>query len=167
MEATHEEPEVSYGIKLGYVSLRVRLEDATFVHNLIKEVELDGRCIAPHDMHVTMMYDKSNPIPSLAVKAFGKPEVEYLATISGVGMLGEEGSKYRAVVLHLESTELQNRFDELSIFMSHSFDDFMAHTSVVYGATEQDYEKVDNLLTSLVGTSIVLYGESFATVKEN
>lgn len=162
-----EEPSFSYGVKLGYVSLKVRLQDGTFIHNMIKEIPIQGRFIVPHEMHMTLMYDQSNPIPAHAIKSFSKPEVEYLATVTGVGVLGKEGSEYRAVVLHLDSDAIQERFDELSIFMTHSFPDFKAHVSLVYGASDEDAAVLTPVLTSLVGTSIVLYGESFATLKED
>jgi hypothetical protein len=161
------EPQCSYGIKLGYVSLKVRLEDATFIRDLVKDVPISGRLLSPHELHMTLMYDNTNPIPQSAVSMFSQPDVEHLATVVGAGLLGDEGSEHRAVVLFLESETIQERFDELSIFMTHSFGDLLLHVSVSYGATEEDASSLVPLLTSLVGTSIVLYGESFATLKED
>lgn len=152
-------------ISVGYVSLKVSLKDSKFLHDLLESLPIEGRLIAAHDMHLTLMYDQENPIPATAISKINRPDEIYRATIKDVGMLGDEDSKYRAVVLHLESPQIDQRFDELSIFMNHSFDSLMKHVSVIYGAVDGDLVTVKSMLTDLVGSSILLYGESFATIK--
>lgn len=154
-------------IRVGYVSLKVALHDGTALYKEILNESYDGKQLSPHELHMTLMYDSTNPIPTRAIPAVSKASEEYEATIMGIDLLGEIGSKYRAVVVLLESPGIRQRFDELSVLMTHSFEEFKPHVSLIYGASEDDLEKVRKLLTHWIGTRIVLYGESFSTVKED
>lgn len=154
-------------VRVGYVSLKLALNDGKYFSELLSDTVLSGRIIAAHDMHLTLMYDQSNPIPANAISKVSMPDTIHDAVVTGVGVLGEDGSKYRAIVLHLESPSIDQRFDELSIFMTHSFDSLKKHVSLVYGATDEDFETVIGLLTETIGKHILLYGESFATIKED
>ena len=148
-------------IKIGYFSLKLRIKDAVFLNSVVKSFELDGRAVGAYDMHMTLMFDSSNPLPTSAASVLSDNESTYTATISGVDLFGGD-----SIVLILEAPEVVSRHKELSIFMRHSFEEFTPHVSVVYDATESDFYKVKDFLTGLIGTSIVLYGESFATIKE-
>lgn len=148
-------------VKIGYFSLKVNLKDAQMVNELVSAVGIKGDVIRPYEMHVTLMFDKTNPIDTRTASFINRNQAIYDAVITGFDFLGGD-----SVVLLLSSPEVENRHKELKIFMTHSFEDFLPHTSVAYNADEEDFEKLKSVLTGLVGTSIVLYGESFATIKE-
>lgn len=153
-------------IRVGYVSLKVALEDATAISNTIAAIETTGKKIKPHEMHMTLMYDSANPVSTRSVPMIGRTGEVYEGIISGVSILGDEDSEYRAVVLKIDSPMIELRHRELSIFMKHNFEDFVPHVSVIYGADAADLEKLTPILTDLVGKDILLYGEAFSTVKE-
>tara|TARA_Y100000593_G_scaffold94842_1_gene196526 strand:- start:2177 stop:2650 length:474 start_codon:yes stop_codon:yes gene_type:complete len=154
-------------IKLGYVSLRVELNFARNVYKTIKNLALDGMPIKAHDMHMTLMYDKENPIPIENAKAFGQPQRVHDGVVKEISMLGIDDTGRGAVVLIIESESIAERHEELSFFMKHSFDPFVPHISVAYDATEDDFERIKQAISVLViGKSVVLYGESFAELKK-
>lgn len=153
-------------IKLGYVSLRVGLDTGRAVYGQIKDLMLDATLIKPHDMHMTLMYDKENPIPIENAKVFGKPQLVHIGKITGIEMLGVDDEGKGAVVLTIDSPSVQARHDELSFFMKHSFDPFLAHVSVAYGASPEALEAIKTALYPMIGKELKLYGESFAELKK-
>lgn len=158
-------------IKVGYVSLKVQRESISGILDAISNLPLEGNQIKPMDLHMTLMYDKSNPVPLSNVKWFGKPHVEHEGDITGISMLGDEGSQYRAVVLDVSSDTIRKRFDELSMVMTHNFEDHIQHVSLVYGATERDYDLILAALSDILppngNPTIRLYGENFSEVKKS
>lgn len=155
-------------IGVGYASLKV---SQTSLLDLFQEIksktdELDGTLIKRHDLHMTLMYDRTNPIPAKNIPYFSKSGEVYKGTVVDSILLGEEGSEHRAVVLLIDSYEIVERHDELRATMKHSFDEFVPHISVIYGATEQDYVILREIISKYIGSSVELYGESFATVKQ-
>lgn len=153
-------------IFVGYACLKVALESGKIIKDTIGEVVLTGRLLAPHELHMTLMYDGSNPVRSRNLSVVSDPDSVYNGVISGYSLLGEETSAFRAVVLEVECPDVVARHEELSIFMTHSFDNFIPHISVAYGVTPEDLLTLQSRLTKLVGTPIILYGENFSTVKE-
>jgi hypothetical protein len=88
------------------------------------------------------MYDARNPelIPEFQNKV-------YKAKIIGIKMLGDVGSKWRAVAMVLESETVDNRFKELlKQGFKHSYDDLLIHVSLSYG---QDSEVMYPILQKL------------------
>jgi hypothetical protein len=153
-------------IKLGYVSLRVGLEMGRAIYAQIKHIPMDATLIKPHDMHMTLMYDKSNPIPIENAKVFGKPQLVHTGTIVDIQMLGVDEEGKGAIVLTIDAPSAQARHEELSFFMNHSFDPFLAHVSVAYGASPEAFETVKSALYPMIGKELKLYGESFAELKK-
>lgn len=161
------EPTASYGTRVGYVSLKVDLAFGREVYNAVSGLPIVGSLIKPHDMHMTLMYDSSNPIRATSIPYVAKSGMEHSATVTSVGILGDDTSAYRAVVLKTESSSIRERFEELSTIMTHSFEDHIQHISIAYGVTDADFEEMKKVLTAFIGRDIILYGESFATVKED
>lgn len=150
---------------LGYVSLRLALENGTAIRAAIKELPITGETLSPHEMHMTIMYDTSNPVRVGNASAVCNMDATYEGTITGITTLGDAESL--AVVLTVVAPGVVNRHEELSIFMTHSFSPFLPHVSVAYHCTADDLPLIEKALTPFVGSSIILYGESFATVKED
>lgn len=152
-------------ISVGYASLKV-VRDAPVedIVEVISNLDLDGQAIKPYDLHMTLIYDKTNPLPIERTKYINKPDKVYQATAVDIRKLGD------AVVMILESDEVMERFDELSLFMKHSFDDMIPHVSLVYDATDRDFLLVEAAIGDIIRNDnpvILLYGESFATVKKD
>lgn len=81
------------------------------------------------ELHTTLMYDKRDPdiIPGITRKT-------YKAVITGVERLGRVGGGYYALVLMVDSDEVQARFQELlKLGFQHSFPDLKLHISLHYG----------------------------------
>lgn len=161
------ETNASYGTRVGYVSLRVELPFCREVYKAVENLPVSCNLIKPHDMHMTLMYDSSNPIRATSIPYVANAGMEHSATVTSVGILGDDTSAYRAVVLKTESSSIRERFEELSTIMTHSFEDHIQHISIAYGVTDADFEEMKKVLTGFIGRDIILYGESFATVKED
>lgn len=148
--------------RCGYVSVKPSPESAKAIHNFLLMAGLEG--INPDDdFHVTLMYSKESSISQEAAQRLNKPDAVYKATIKGFDILGGD-----ALVLVLESPELQERFKELSIFLKHSFDEYLPHMSIKYGATREECNEINELYKRLnfpVGT-ILLSNESIVPVKK-
>lgn len=115
----------------GYINLSVTDKDKDKLFSLLKDLGVKDYV---DDLHVTMMYDRSNP--ALDYKPNDKT---YKANIVGVKTLGEPDSKWYAIALELESQELHKRHIELKqLGFKHSYPEFLAHVSLKYKPTESD-----------------------------
>ena len=86
--------------------------------------------IASNELHVTMMYDKSDPDIDPGVN-----RDQYPAKITGIEKLGNPDGGYYALVLLLDCPDAQRRFKELQdLGFSHSFPDLKVHISLNYGS---------------------------------
>ena len=115
----------------GYINLSVIDKDKDRLFSLLDSLGIHNYI---DDLHVTMMYDKSNP--ALDYKPNDKV---YKANIVGVKTLGEPDSKWYAIALELDSEELHKRHTELKqLGYKHSYPDFLPHISLKYKPTESD-----------------------------
>lgn len=125
---------------MGYSQLVVSVKSASEIHKALDRVLKDNPekyvgqeefivNIPNHELHATLMYDKSNPNLDPGINR----EV-YKARVTGVDRLGIPGKPYYALVLLLESDAIQKRFKELQdIGYEHSFPELKIHVSLHYG----------------------------------
>jgi hypothetical protein len=91
--------------------------------------------------HITVVY---SPKP-LGVE-FGESRFNGSAKITGIDYLGDIDSEYRAVVLHVDSKEVQNLYDTYEVIhgYKHTYDEFIQHVSLAYRPPEDlDLSQVD------------------------
>lgn len=112
----------------GYAQLSIDPLDAKKIEAAVKPFGV--KLMPLEKLHVTLMYDKSNPEINPGVK----PDTHYIATVTGVERMGEPGSKWEAVALQLNCPELKGRHLALRARgFSHSYPDFKIHMSLAYG----------------------------------
>lgn len=130
----------------GYSELQVDLGSSHKLHAAIVSAVPEGTKLIPmNKLHATIMYDKRNAeiFPT-------KNDKIYKAKIVGVKMLGDPGSRWRAVAVELDCPEVQARFKELlDLGYQHSFDDLLLHVSLCYGEDSAViYPIIDDLFKS-------------------
>lgn len=144
----------------GYINLSVTDKDRDKLFSLLKDLGVKDYI---KDLHVTMMYDRSNPV--INYKSNNKT---YKAKIVGAKTLGEPDSKWYSIALELESEELHKRHNELKqLGYKHSYPDFLAHVSLKYKPTESDV----NILKSSIDKfnslgDIELHNEKIRKIEE-
>lgn len=147
----------------GYVSVKLDLDQAVELHKFLTGLGFRN-LIEPHKFHVTLMYDESNPL-----KVPGASKQDHRATITGYDVLGELTSKWRAVVLNLDSESLVARHEELKTFgFEHSYPDFIAHLSVKYRPTLREIELLETHLDTIqdmFARGLILNNERWEPVK--
>ena len=142
----------------GYASLK--LNDAS--GNNIKEILKDlGIKDIISDLHITVMYDESNPLISMDTN----PDKEYSAKIDGVKMLGEPGTKWYAIALMLDSPSINKLHDEyIEKGFKHSYPKFLAHMSLKYDPSDDDIKIIKDNLEKIRGIDLIFSGESLKRI---
>lgn len=126
----------------GYVGLDLDMDQAREINKLFKIAGVD--CLTPSEFHVTVMQDESNPDIDLLTN-----DKKYTAKVVGVERLGKPGGDWEAIVLILDSPEIQQRYKELcNAGFNHKFDDLKCHMSIVYKPKDTD-EDLINLVFNL------------------
>ena len=99
------------------------------------------------DLHVTVIYDESNPTIE-----FEPLQDSYSAKVVGCKTLGEPDSKWFAVTLLLESDDLVQQHKALQkLGFKHSYDEFIPHLSIKYKPTEDDITKIMTRTDDIIG----------------
>jgi hypothetical protein len=118
----------------GFVSVEPGSLHSVAVANHLKSIGIKG-AVPVDDLHVTLFYAR-NGIPS------GSPS----NAISSAGLTGEYEiigqAPWRALVVKLDSPELQARFDEIrATGAEHSYPSYLPHLSLKYDPTEEDWRR--------------------------
>ena len=148
----------------GYCALRPSGRDARVVEAVMQSIGLNG--IVPADeLHMTLMYDKSNPLSESSVRNIVKSDKKYFAVPVDVLILGGD-----SLVIEFECKSIEDRHQELSMFMTHSYDDFIPHMSVKYDASETDLALLNAFKEAIFSTiPLLTFSEEYfeAVKKEN
>lgn len=121
----------------GYVSLRLDIDQAKEMRKIFKLAGID--CLTAAKFHVTVMQDESNPSIKLL-----KNESTYKAKITGVERLGKPGGEWEAIVLLLDSPEIEQRHKELvNAGFTHKFPKLKCHMSIVYQPKDTDEDLIE------------------------
>lgn len=129
----------------GFVSVKLDKSDAEKIVSVLKTIGID--CIEVSKLHVTVIYDESNP----EITGVFNKDKKYKATVTGIKRLGTKGSKWEAIAFELKSPELEKRHKELKdLGFKHSYPQFLCHMSLVYKPAIGDMEKIE-LIQSLKG----------------
>lgn len=115
--------------------------------------------IASNELHVTLMYDKSDPEIDPGVNRDSYP-----AKIVGVERMGDPTGGYFALALILDCPGMQKRFKELQeLGFQHSFPDLKTHISLNYGKeTDVIYDAVKRIFEAgKLPEEITLVNESW------
>lgn len=146
----------------GFVSVKLIPEDARKIAEVLKTLGVDG--IEAHKMHVTLMYDKSDPDIDLE----HNKDKAFKATVTGVERLGEKGSEWEAIAFSLDSPDLCKRHEVLKdAGFKHSFSNYKCHMSLVYKPAIDDFDKID-LINVLKGfpKTLTFYNETCKPLKD-
>jgi len=121
----------------GYVGLTLDKDQAKEIHKIFKLAGIN--CLPPSEFHVTVMQDESNPEIELLSN-----DKTYTAKVTGVERLGKAGSEWEAIVLLLDSPEIQKRHKELvNAGFTHKFDGLKCHMSIVYKPEDTDQDLIE------------------------
>ena len=144
----------------GYISLTVVDADSKKISDILDDLNIKDYV---KDLHVTMMYDRSNP--NLNYQTNNKV---YKAKIKSFKTLGEPDSKWYSIALDLDSSELHDRHDELkNLGYTHSYPSFIAHVSLKYKPSEDDIKLLkDNIEKFKQLGSIHLHNEKLKKIEE-
>lgn len=143
----------------GYISTNVSKSDSDKIHKILKDLQISDYI---PDLHVTLMYDVSNP----SIKLSTPKNQEFETKATGVKLLGKPGTKWYAIALVLESKDLQQRFNELKDKgFKHSYPDFIPHVSLKYSPTDDDVKTIKTNLDKFK-FSIKLEQEVAKPIKE-
>lgn len=113
---------------MGYAKVKIDPVDAKKIEAAVKPFGV--KLMPLEKMHVTLMYDKSNPDIDPGVRK----DTHYIARVTGVERMGEPGSKWEAVALQLTCPELKGRHLALRARgFKHSYDEVKLHLSLAYG----------------------------------
>ena len=139
----------------GYVALKVLPESANKIVEFVQGLGIRG-VIDPNKLHMTVMYDKSNPETEY------EPSTNtYSASIKSIGRLGD--GDYAAIVMHMECPEIVKRHEELkNAGFTHSFPDFTPHISLKYGFTDSDYNIISKSIEDLKSIGNIRLGEEYS-----
>lgn len=129
----------------GFGAVRVHPEDALHIEDALFAAGLKG-IIRGEDMHVTIMYDKANPVLDTDAP---EGQMNYKTTGQGIDKYGEEGSRWEAIVLKLESPDLAARHNFLlQRGFRHSYPEYRPHLSLKYMPDAGDLDKFKALWES-------------------
>lgn len=123
--------------KNGYISVSLHPEDATKLENHLKNIDMKDY-INPSSLHCTLFYCDDG-MDTVEIDE----NIEYVAkNTEKYEILGDP--PWKAVVLRLESTDLENRHKEIKDITGakHSYPDFKLHLSLKYDATDDDLELI-------------------------
>lgn len=121
----------------GFVALKLDAAQGKEINKIFKTAGI--KCLTPGDLHVTVMYDETDPEIDLL-----KNTKTYEAKIEGVERLGKKGSKYEAVALILKSPEIVKRHKELkNAGFKHKYPDIKVHMSIVYQPNDTDLDIIE------------------------
>lgn len=122
----------------GYVCVKLQKESAKAISEVLDTLGVKG--IESNKLHVTVMYDASNP----DIEVVLDKNEEFVAKIIGVEELGTRGSKWEAIALVLECPDLEKKHKYLkSSGFKHSYPEYKCHMSLVYGPKSQDFDLCD------------------------
>jgi hypothetical protein len=144
--------------KGGYVAVRLSDDDS----KQLKEFFHESGISVIDDLHVTLMYDVSNP----AFKVEPLHD-KFVGVVSGCKLLGEKGSKWGAVALTLESPDLVSQFNALvNIGYKHSYSEYIPHVSIMYTPSDDEIQKIEELSCKLQGTKLTFVNFKVEPIKE-
>lgn len=134
--------ESGNGAKNGYVSVTLHPQDALIVNDWATRCGVVDT-VEPEKLHATLYYAQSD---SNEVEI--DPEKVYVVRVKeGIHRMGEYGSEWEALTVHLEGDDLEKRHNELRDLMGqdHSYPDFMAHLSLKYRPDEGDGNRFESI----------------------
>lgn len=140
----------------GFYALKLDLEQGKEISEILKKAGITS--ILPSKLHVTIMYDESNPDINLL-----QNDSTYKAKITGVERLGTKGSEWEAIALTLKSPEIEKRHKDLkNVGYKHSYDEFICHMSLVYKPSETDLDVIELIHKLEVLPDELIFGNEFS-----
>ena len=129
----------------GFGAMRIHKDDAKAITNALFKAGIRG-VMRPEELHVTLMYDTANPVLD---NEQPEQDISYKAHGKGIDRYGDEGSRWEAIVLKLDSPDLQKRHQFLlQRGYRHSYPEFKPHLSLKYMPDEGDLDKFKALWDS-------------------
>lgn len=144
----------------GYAAVYPTAHAVQSIVGTLNEIGLDTD-FDMSDLHVTLMYDKSNP-------TFFHPapvNLIYVARVVGADLFGDEKN---TLVLKLDCAALQKRHKYLlSVGYRFSYPDYAPHITIKIPATQEDLDLVLNAINhGAFSEELELGGEKWDAIKE-
>lgn len=130
--------ESGNGAKNGYVSVTLHPQDAAIINDWATRCGVTNP-IEPEKLHATLYYAQAD-----ANEVEIDPEKVYVVRVKeGIHRMGNAGSEWEALTVHLEGDDLEKRHNELRELMGqdHSYPDYTAHLSLKYRPDEGDEDR--------------------------
>lgn len=144
----------------GYGSLQLDDESSVAIKKTLQDIGVDGGI---SDLHITIIYDRSNPTIDIELNA----SKEYKASVVDCRMLGEPGSQWGAIALTLVSPGIEKRHkDYIDAGFKHSYPEFLAHMSLKYTPSDEDIKAVKDNMDKFKDLKLVFSGEQLKVIKE-
>lgn len=144
----------------GYAAVHPTPETVRFVMSELKRIGLETD-FEPNDLHVTLMYDKENPM-----LFHPAAPIQLEATVLGGALFGPEED---TLVLKLNSHGLLARHRYLlQAGYRHSYPDYMPHLTIKVPATADDLKTLTNGITAgaFTGVPLVFGGETWEPIRD-
>ncbi len=128
----------------GFIGLKVHPEDGKKLIKILDDSGITGGI--PNDaLHMTVMYDDSNPSTEYSPK-----DTTYPSTITGVDQYGDAGSEWEAIVLKFSNPDIAKREGELrALGFTAGYPTFKQHVSIKYRPNKGDLEKLKAALPKI------------------
>jgi hypothetical protein len=139
----------------GFVSLKLDIDQAKEIRKIFKLAGID--CLTAAKFHVTLMQDESNPQINLL-----QNDSTYKAKITGIERLGKPGGEWEAIVLLLDSPEIEQRHKELlNAGFTHKFPGYKCHMSIVYQPKDTDEDLIELIYKLGVLPEELIFGNEY------
>lgn len=144
----------------GYGSLSLDNDSSKQIKKVLKELGINDII---DDLHITVIYDVSNPNIDLDIDE----SEEYEASISDIKMLGEPGTKWYAIALTLESPDIVNVHKKyIDAGFKHSYPNFIPHLSLKYKPSEENIETIKDNFDKFKDITLVFSNEHLEKINE-
>ena len=126
------EPKTGYG----FIYTPLSGDDEKKLKRVCSDI---GLTIIVPDLHMTLMFDKSNP----RIEQISSP-ISFIATVKSIKILGEYDSKWRSIALELDCPDASTYHKTLKTAgYKHSYDNFIPHMSLKYLPSQEDIEIIN------------------------
>lgn len=145
----------------GYASLSLDNESTQKIHEVLKELGITDYIT---DLHITLVYDRSNPVIDMNVNTIKK----YSAGITSADTLGDMSSKWGAIALKLDAPSIVVRHkDYIDAGFTHSYPEFVPHLSLKYRPSETDIKTIKDNVDKFKQLKLDFTNEKLEKIKED
>lgn len=147
-----------------YLAVKPDMQGQAIIKTLQKQAKI-SKPVQKEKLHCTLMYSPKD----LKHTYTPDPEKIYEADVVGTALLGDVGSKWRALVLKLKCPALNRRHNlAVSRGLQHSYPEYDCHISLAYGEEADGYKiYLDQYLAKSPQLKIRLTSEYMEDLKDD